>query len=768
MLMSTEEKNIPDEPVLRHWVYLLLPLVFLLIVFPMAFQPDHGFISDYHDPLGLILPDYFLIHNPLALWDNQWLTGFSDISSMNSDRFYPFSFPFFLLSQNIFVLDLILLLHLYIAFLALFKLGSLVVKDDNLLFILSLGYMFSGVLMSRIQIGHIFFVYAMAWIPLILYFFLKITYSNEPTVVNILALALCDAMLVFNAATYYLFFCNAILAIYFLYYLAGQKLSRSQIVALAASAVLFLSVSSVKLLPDLLGLAFIQRIDLINPLGDGGVLENNLASFVFGTPIDTVFGPYETMALIGIIPILFAIIALVWGKRDLTVPSFFAIVFSLVWADGGRILISFIHLLPLLDSFRNAGRIFGAIMPVVLLLSVYGVFIVQDRVRKNEPFTVTEEQKRTILCGLAILAAVKLLELPWIAIPSLEAGLAVVLVLGFILMVYLNKATVRSLLYYFAGALLVDALVIARDFTILTEDVLLKGLLIAVVAVGALLYFNRKELGRDRAREHAFIALLVLGILISAMGNISVQKPSDPRFDQSPARDVIAKIQEDPQPNPQIWIFETGWPIKHMDFTYLFIRNGLHPMRAFYSYIPINTPPLAFKLNGTDYYTADYLVDTAYLENGNQNLPNVTFTADNISVYHPDHVMSNVFVVRGDSVVPVIYQKFSPDEVTVTGQFRMGDIAVLKTAFSPGWKVNNQNAGIVSSMPGAPLAADTETITFRYDPPEVKAGLVLTAIGIFLLIVLYIKRKEGGDLLRHLDNEPPEQKSRKKGKGRRD
>jgi len=147
----------------------------------VAIQPDHGFISEYHDALCLILPDYFLIHNPLALWDNQWLTGLPDIASMNSDRFYPLSFPFFLLSQNILIIDFILLLHLYIAFLAFFKLGSLLVKNNELLLIFSLGYMFSGVVLSRIFIGHIFFVYAMAWIPLLFYFFFKITFNqNQP------------------------------------------------------------------------------------------------------------------------------------------------------------------------------------------------------------------------------------------------------------------------------------------------------------------------------------------------------------------------------------------------------------------------------------------------------------------------------------------------------------------------------------------------------------------------------------------------------------
>ena len=140
------------------------------------------------------------------------------------------------------------------------------------------------------------------------------------------------------------------------------------------SCTLFLLLSSIKLIPNIFVMQYIQRGDIINPLGDGGTLENNFASFIFGIPIDTAFGPYETMAFIGIIPVLFAIIALILGGPGHHRALFCCVVFALVWADEGRdrcIIVA--HLLPLVSSFRNPGRIFGAIMPIVLLLSVYGV-----------------------------------------------------------------------------------------------------------------------------------------------------------------------------------------------------------------------------------------------------------------------------------------------------------------------------------------------------------------------------------------------------------
>jgi len=742
-------------------IFLLLPLLLLIIVFPAAYQPEQVFISEYHDTMALMMPELFLMQNPIALWDNQWITGFPEIANLNTDRFYPFSFPLSMVAQNIFVINLILLLNLYIAYLTFWKLGSLLVKNTNLLMVFSLGYMFSGVLISRISIGHISFVYAMAWIPLVYYFFLKITHDSELTTFNIIALGLSETLLLFTGGIYYVFFGNAILSIFFLYYLYDKTITKSKFYALVASVVLFFSISAIKIVPNFLGIPYIQRIDLINPLGDGGSLENNFASFVFGTPIDNVFGSYETMALIGIIPILFAIIALIWGKKQITVPSFLAILFSLIWADGGRILLSGIHLLPLVDSFRNAGRIFGAITPIVLLLSIYGVYILEQKIKNSERFEISGEQKRNIIFGVIFLFIIKILELPWIAAPSLEAATATILIFGFILMVYLNKTNITTLKGFFIVSLVIDGLILIKNFTILDESVLIKGLFISISIIAVLLFLNWKSRDKILQKQHFFTSLLVVGILLSIIGNISVLQPSDPHLNDSPALKIIEKIKQEPTDTPQLWVYEIGWPIKHMDFTYWMIQNNIHPMRAFYSFLPLYTPPLALNISNMTYFTADYIIDTAYLENGNQNLPDVTFKVDNISVYRPENVLSNAFVVRNNKLVPVKFEKFTPDEVVISGQFLSGDVAILKTAYYPGWKINGFEATKIADMAGLTLPTDTTKITFRFDPLDAKIGALLTVAGIIALIILIVKRKEFEQMLQKMDSRTDVKKFRK-------
>jgi len=765
-MVLSEKLNLGPQS-LKTIIYMLLPLVFLLIIFPVVTQPEQVFISEYHDTMALMIPDLYLVEHPFALWNNNWLTGYPEISSLNTDRFYPFSFPLALASHSIFIINLILLVNLYIAFLAFYKLGGYLVKNPELLLIFSTAYMLSGVLLSRVFIGHIFFVYAMAWIPLIYYFFLKLTQKAEITVSNIFALAICEIILLFTGGLYYVFFSNAILAIFFLYYLISGKISRATWIALACSFGLFFAISAIKTIPNFMGMPYIQRIDLINPLGDGGLLENNFASFIFGAPIDTVFGSYETMALIGIIPVLFAILALIWGDREITIPCFFAIVFSLIWADGGRILLSFIHLMPLVNSFRNAGRIFGAIMPIVLLLSVYGVYLLQQKIKSGDLLVITNDQKRAILCGVVILAAIKVLELSWTTVPSLEALLALILVFGIVFLVYLNKATLLALQCYFSLSLIICVAIIIKNFAILTIPVLIKTLLIGLLILGTLILFNRNHVDLGWIKKHFFVWILIIGLLFSIAGNISVLSNTDPHLDDSSAKKIVEKIRETAVGNHQIWVFETGWPIQHMDFTYWFTQSGLHPMRAFYSYVPLNTPPLSLQLNGTDYYLADYLVDTSYLENGNQNIPNVTYKIDNISVFKPDNVLSNAFVVRGNTLVPSTVEKFSPDEIILSGSFVKGDVAVLKTAFYPGWKMNDIDAVKMVSMPGGSIQTETHTITFRYDPLELKVGVFLSVIGLLALIVLFIKRKEFEKYIKCIDKENPVEKIKKTRKSAR-
>jgi len=484
------------------------------------------------------------------------------------------------------------------------------------------------------------------------------------------------------------------------------------------------------------------RIDVINPLGDGGSLENNLASIIFGTPIDQVFGFYESIVLVGIIPVLLAILALTFGREDRTVPAFFAIVVACIWADGGNTLLSFIHLLPVLTNFRVAGRILGALLPILLLLAISGFDLLNTRMKSGEPLIPDPRQKRNIALGIGILILVKVLELPFQSNVSLEAGLSVVFIAVFVCLLYFNRATMRNLLIFLSASCLIDAYIIIRNAAGISQETGIKVLIILALVIAVIVFFNRERLHIPSRKTHFTCVFLIVGLGIVLIGNASYLRISDPKLDESPALAIIEKIKEYPSTTPQIWVYEIGWPVKHLDFTYWMIKNQIHPMRAYYPYFLKTTPPVALKIGNTDYFTADYIIDTAYLENGNQNLPEVTFKVNNISVYKADNVLPNAFVVRNEQLIPARIEKFTPDEVTISGPFLQGDVAVLKTAFYPGWKINSRDASNVGNMVGAQLSSDTSSVSFKFDPLDVKIGAIFTGIGVIALLVLIIKRRE--------------------------
>ena len=127
-------------------------------------------------------------------------------------------------------------------------------------------------------------------------------------------------------------------------------------------------------------------------------------------------------------------------------------------------------------------------------------------------------------------------------------------------------------------------------------------------------------------------------------------------------------------------------------------------MRAYYAYFLKNSVNYqGYLLGGVQYYPFDFYVDNGYLDSGNHSLKNITFSVNGIDVYRPDHVLPNVFVLRGDQFVPVTIEKFSSDEVIVTGNFKAGDIAVLKNSYYPGWKINSGDAQSVNNLTGGSL-----------------------------------------------------------------
>ena len=454
----------------KEMVYLILPFLLLLFLFPTVFQPDQVLISEYHDSLLIINSDLAVIKNPFSLWNNHWITGLPEYADPLSNLYYPFFFPILLLTQDLVIINIVLLVHLYIAYLFFYLLSGLMTKNSELRMISALFYIFSGVLLSRLAAGHMGIIFALAWIPLLYYAFFRIVWEKELTVKNIGILAISPALIFFTGNVYYLFYSGLILFVFFAYDYLKKKLSTGAIIAVFSSFTIGSMILAIKLIPVTIVSGALGRIDIIDPLADGGSLENNLASIIFGTGIDHVFGFYESAVLIGIIPVLLVILALIFGREDRAIPAFFAVVVAFIWADGGNTLLSFIHLMPGLTNFRVAGRILGVLAPVLILFAISGFDILHARVKSSEPLIPDSRQKRNIVYAAALLVLVKIIELPFQSSVSLEAGISVAFLAAFVGLLYFNQGTMKNVLIFFTASFLIDAAIIIRNASNLTQE----------------------------------------------------------------------------------------------------------------------------------------------------------------------------------------------------------------------------------------------------------------------------------------------------------
>jgi len=724
-------------------IHYLIPLLLIMVLYGSFMPMDQGFIGEWHD-ITTNSEYYKLVgENYFTTWNNLAAGGFPLIASPHSDKYYPLSVPFYLIFKNLEIVNFILLFHLLISYFSFYKFGTLITKNNNALMIFSLIFTFSGALIGRMYAGHHLLFYGLVWIPLLYYFFFKITLFEEANVKNMMGLAVIPALIYLTGNIYHFVFMYMILGIFFLYYAVTGRISKKTLTYIILALVLMMLLISVKSIPDINVSGSILRQDTINPLEAGGSIERDLTGFISGKGIETRWGAYEGEAMIGIIPVLLAILALIYGRREIVIPAFLAITFSVVWAAGGNTFFSFIHLLPIISSFRNPGRIFGALLPIVLFLSLYGAILLSE-MRHKKNFSISPEQKTHIFYGLGILGVVKLFELPFIQIPSLDVIISVLVVVAFIALLLLQKGSMRNISIFMLVGLALSCFqlwAVSSFQGLIQPDMLLKFLIVNLCLLG-LWAWVWKAKGKQKV---ILPGLLILSISLLFVGNMSTGYITlfTPQFNQSPAQAVTERLIQASPEIPQIWVYETGIPIAHQDFTHWDIARGIQPMTLYAAYFLKTMPQLTYNIGGLTYFSADYVVDTLYLENGQQNLPQTTFKVENISIYKPDLVLPNAFILRNEKVLPLVVEEFKSGDVTVRGDFLPGDAVVLKSAYYPGWKANEVEARNLGNMVGTQITQQPDNkMRFTFDPPDYKVGAILSLVGVALLLSVIIKRRE--------------------------
>jgi len=137
--------------------------------------------------------------------------------------------------------------------------------------------------------------------------------------------------------------------------------------------------------------------------------------------------------------------------------------------------------------------------------------------------------------------------------------------------------------------------------------------------------------------------LLIAGITLSIVGNASYLAPNYLDLEKSSSREISDRLLMEDSHSEQVWVLTTGRPYNDIVLTYWLLKDGFHPMRAYYAYYLSNSVNYGYKIGNLSYLSSDYIVDSLSLENKKVNINNVSFVTANVSIYHSDGVLPNVF-----------------------------------------------------------------------------------------------------------------------------
>jgi hypothetical protein len=717
----------------------VLPLIIILILYtgPLA---SHGSVVD---PVDLVSDNMRYItwaEHPFALWNNLWSGGMPNTGSPHDDRYYPFSFPFYLLSQNLLMVNILLITHLYIAYLTMRRLAGLATDDTRLLLLAGLGYAFSGALLSRLEASHVYQLYALAWLPLIYDSFLRILEGKIPPAKGAVYFALAFTVFFFTGSVYFPVFATITLAIIFICYLVMRRVNRATIATLVPGAALGGLLLGIKIIPDLIITPFLERMEPIDPLGGGALMERSFSTFVTGYAMNTdLFGYWESAVLIGAVPLILVTVCLLFEKRVIALSGFATLVFALVWADAGNTLFSFIHLAPGLITLRCPGRIYSVVLPLVFLLATYGAVLLAGRIKRNESLVLDDDGWKRLALMAVILAVIKLSEIPFQTSVTVVDVASILLVAGFVVMLALGGAAPRRILMYLGGTIIIGSVITLIAAPGSHPPDLVSAFLIAIVTAAGFYALSLWHPGRKGI--NLLCAMMVISLILSIGASTAYVTGRDTGFDDSPMKAVINEIAKNVTSDHQVWIMETGYRCLHMDLAYYATLSGIHHSDSYYPYYLAHAPDNTYIISGKGYTLADYLVDTAPLEKGKNKTPNATFTVEGIGILKLGPVLPDAFVIHAGDIAPSQTTVFSPDRVIVKGRFAEGDTAVLKYAFAPGWTVNGVPASRINNLTGAPLLADTDTVTFAFSPVYFFVGAFLTLVGMAGCILLLVNRR---------------------------
>jgi len=409
--------------------YLIVPILFLLltlIFFQKVILNTDKIIYPAPDTVNMLSSWRFLFHEiyhsygELPMWNNYETSGTPFFGNILSAMFYPFNLLFLIFPTDL-VFGYKFVIDVFLAGFFMYLLARQLKLDRYSSFFSSVVYMFSGIFIGRIQIGHEPAIDIIALTPLLFMLFLK-TLENRSIKYGILT----GVVFGFQILAGYLQFAiyvGYLLLGYFLYDLiVSRKFDRKSLfpkgLLISIVFVTAFLISVVQLLPsfELSGHAIqagetIKYNLLVDEASSYSLTPEYTVSFImpdfFGSRTDGTYWASdqfeESTAYFGILPLLLLSLPIIFERNRYTIFFVLVAVVALMFSYGQyNPLFPILHkIILVLDTVRNPARFLTLFVFATAILSGFGFRILTNFLRKGD-------KEKTCL-GVKILLAFSLI-----------------------------------------------------------------------------------------------------------------------------------------------------------------------------------------------------------------------------------------------------------------------------------------------------------------------------------------------------------------------
>jgi len=187
LYMQNKIKQLLSHPFL--WLFVLLVITFWQVAF--LYSGLHWDMLDVHLPWLHYMAEV-LQSGELHYWNPYQQLGYPFHADMLSTWYPPSLFTAKFIGFNLYVLHYYFLLHLLIAGIGMYKLSLFFNGNTRIAFLGAVSYMMCGVAVSNAQ--HLFIVISLAWLPFVLYYFLRT--SSFLSFIDVFKLALVTCFII--------------------------------------------------------------------------------------------------------------------------------------------------------------------------------------------------------------------------------------------------------------------------------------------------------------------------------------------------------------------------------------------------------------------------------------------------------------------------------------------------------------------------------------------------------------------------------------------